>query len=370
MDKLLNELLLSLVSLREIRSYAAESGLSVKDTIPAIKAGRFETVEHISREYYTSPLKTAESIIKKCEQEEVRIVYPDDNNYPALLREIHLPPPILYVKGNFKNERSISIVGTRKSDKTSEDVTRKIASALSEYGFTVVSGMALGIDRCAHLSAMKSGGSTVAVLPNGIDMLYPYQNRDLFEAIKNSENSSLISEFPPGVVPGQKWVFARRNRIVSGISQGVVIVKAPYKSGAMITARYAIDQNRDLFVCPGHAFDPGYEGCHSLIKDGAVMITSMDDIFAELSPPSLFKQEREISPPDLMEGVALPVGKSEGGNLTEIEKKIVSMVNRDGVDIDHLIRALNEKADKVTETVTVLQIEGIVERIGNRVFLN
>lgn len=370
MDKLFNELLLSLVSLKEIRAYAAEAGLSVKDTISEIKAGRFETQEHISREYYTSPVKTAEEIIKKCELQQVKIVTLDNNNYPALLREIHIPPPILYIKGYFKNERSISIVGTRKSDKTSEDVTRKIASALSEYGFTVVSGMALGIDRCAHLSAMKSGGSTVAVLPNGIDMLYPFQNRDVFEAIKSSGNSCLISEFPPGVVPGQKWVFARRNRIVSGISQGVVIVKAPYKSGAMITARYAIDQNRDLFVCPGHAFDPGYEGCHSLIKDGAVMITSMDDIFDEISPASLFKQERKISATGSMEGIPLSVEKNAGGNLTEIEKKIVSMVNRDGVDIDHLIRALNEKADKVSETVTVLQIEGILERIGNRVFLN
>ena len=370
MDKLFNVLLLSLVSLREIRSYAADSGLTVENVIPEIKAGRFETLEHIAREYYKSPVETAEAIIKKCEAAHVKIVIPDDNCYPTLLREIHIPPSILYMEGEFKNERCISIVGTRKSDKISEDITKKISSALSEHGITVVSGMALGIDRCAHLSAIKSGGATVAVLPNGIDVLYPYQNRDVFEAIKNSENSCLISEFPPGVVPGQKWVFARRNRIVSGISQGVVIVKAPYKSGAMITARYAIEQNRDVFACPGHAFDPGYEGCHALIKDGAVMISSMDDIFEEISPSSLFKQERKISYPALVEKKSLQMEKPDDSDMTEIEKKIVSLLNRDGVDIDHLIRTLNEKADKVSEIVTVLQIEGVVERVGNRVFLN
>ncbi|MFA5520046.1 MAG: DNA-processing protein DprA [Spirochaetota bacterium] len=369
MENLFNILLLSLVSLREIKSHAADSGLSVEDVIPEIKAGRFETLEHISRVYDKSPVKTAEAIIKKCEASHVKIVIPSDKNYPFLLKEIHTPPSILYMEGSFNNERCISIVGTRKSDKTSEAVTRKIATALSEYGITVVSGMALGIDRSAHLSALKSGGATVAVLPNGIDVLYPFQNRDVFEAIKESENSCLISEFPPGVVPGQKWVFARRNRIVSGISQGVVIVKAPYKSGAMITARYALEQNRDVFACPGHAFDPGYEGCHALIKDGAVMVSSMEDIFDEISPSSLFRQER-VSHPGFMEETPLPLNKISGCNLTEIEKNIISLINRDGVDIDHLIRTLNEGADRVSEVVTVLQIEGLVERVGNRVFLN
>ena len=369
MENLFNTLLLSLVSLREIKSHAADSGLSIEDVIPEIKAGRFETLEHIARVYDKSPVKTAEAIIKKCEASHVKIVIPADKNYPSLLKEIHTPPSILYMEGSFNNERCISIVGTRKSDKTSEAVTRKIATALSEYGITVVSGMALGIDRCAHLSTLKNGGATVAVLPNGIDVLYPYQNRDVFEAIKESENSCLISEFPPGVVPGQKWVFARRNRIVSGISQGVVIVKAPFKSGAMITARYALEQNRDVFVCPGHAFDPGYEGCHALIKDGAVMVSSMDDIFDEISPSSLFKQER-VSRPDLMADASLPLEKGAAINLTEIEKKMISLLNRDGVDIDHLIRTMDEGADRVSEIVTVLQIEGLVERVGNRVFLN
>lgn len=369
MENLFNALLLSLVSLREIKSHAADSGLSVEDVIPEIRAGRFETMEHIARVYDKSPVKTAEAIIKKCEASHVKIVIPADKNYPSLLREIHIPPSILYMEGSFKNERCISIVGTRKSDKISEDVTKKIAAALSEYGITVVSGMALGIDRCAHLSAIKSGGRTVAILPNGIDIIYPYQNRDVFEAIKKSENSCLISEFPPGVVPGQKWVFARRNRIVSGISQGVVIVKAPYKSGAMITARYALEQNRDVFVCPGHAFDPDYEGCHALIKDGAVMISSMEDIFDEISPSSLFRQERRPHS-GLMEEAFLPLEKITGSHLTEIEKNIISLINRDGVDIDHLIRTLDKGADRVSEIVTVLQIEGIVERVGNRVFLN
>ena len=233
-----------------------------------------------------------------------------------------------------------------------------------------MSGMALGIDRCAHLSAIKSGGSTVAVLPNGIDVLYPYRNRDVFEAINDNDNSCLISAFPPGIVPGQKWVFARRNRIVSGISEGVVIVKAPYKSGAMITARYAIEQNREVFACPGNSFDSGYEGCHALIKEGAVMVSSMDDIFSEINTGDLFKQRCLFPDNGLKNSIESSVQADPGFNLTGIEKQIVDMISKDGVDIDHIIRALDEKADRVSETVTTLQIEGLVERIGNKVFLN
>ena len=369
MDQLYNDILLTLVSNKDIKALK-NNGLNRNEIIAEIKKGDFKTVEHIAGEYNDSPLESCEAIISRCRNNNINIVNLNNDAYPRLLKEIHNPPPVLYVKGNFLNSRYLSVVGTRKSDKISENITGKIASALSEAGITVVSGMALGIDRCAHLRAIKSGGSTVAVLPNGIDVLYPYQNRDVFEAINNNENSCFISEFPPGVVPGQKWVFARRNRIVSGISEGVVIVKAPYKSGAIITARYAIEQNREVFVCTGHAFDAGYEGCHALIKEGAVMVTSMDDIFSEINTGDLFKKGNLFPAEGLRSSMEFQPQGDAGTNLSGIEKQIVSMISKDGVDIDHIIRALDVKADRISETVTTLQIEGVVERIGNKIFLN
>jgi DNA processing protein len=369
MDHIFNDILLSIVSLKDIKPLKAD-GLKLDEIIAEIKKGNIRTVEHIAREYNESPVKSCEAIISRCRRSNINIVNPENDEYPRLLKEIHNPPQVLYIKGSLLNTRCLSIVGTRKSDKISENITGKIAASLAEAGITVVSGMALGIDRCAHFSAIKSGGSTVAVLPNGIDVLYPYQNRDVFEAINNNENSCFISEFPPGVVPGQKWVFARRNRIVSGISEGVVIVKAPYKSGAMITARYAIEQNREVFVCPGNSFDPGYEGCHALIKEGAVMVTSMNDIFSEINSGDLFRQGSLFPAAGSGNSMEFQKQGDSGANLSGIEKKIVSMISKDGVDIDYIIRALDERADRISETVTTLQIEGLVERIGNKVFLN
>ena len=336
-----------------------------------IKSEDLSVQPHIARHYSSCPEKTAEEIIRRCEKHKIEIIPIHDKKYPALLNEIYKPPPVLFVKGELnQNFRFFSIVGTRKSDKKSEDITRIIASSMAGSGFTVVSGMAMGIDRYAHQSALKCAGGTLAVLPNGIDVLYPYQNRDVFEAIENSRNSALVSEFPPGIIPGQKWVFARRNRIVSGISEGVVIIKAPYKSGAMITARYAMEQNREVFACPGYAFDPDYEGCHTLIKEGAHMVTSMDDIFRELNPETLFKSEkRNTVNPGKADPVITKNPVSDPG-LTGLEQKIFKLLNRDGVDIDHLIRELGERTDTVLEAVTTLQIEGVAERVGNRVFLN
>ncbi len=369
MDRIFNDILLSIVSLKDIKPLKAE-GLKRDEIIAEIRKGKIKTADHIAREYGESPVNSCEEIISRCRKSNIKIINLSHDIYPRFLKEIHNPPHVLYVKGNLFNTRFLSIVGTRKSDKISENITGKIASALSDAGITVVSGMALGIDRYAHLSAIKSGGSTVAVLPNGIDVLYPYQNRDVFEAINNNENSCLISEFPPGIVPGQKWVFARRNRIVSGISEGVVIVKAPYKSGAMITARYAIEQNREVFACPGNSFDPGYEGCHALIKEGAVMVTSMNDIFSEINQGDLFNQGRLFPAEGIRNSMEFQKQGDSGTNLSGIEKQIVDMISKDGVDIDHIIRALDEKADRISETVTTLQIEGLVERIGNKVFLN
>lgn len=370
MNNIFPDLLLSIISFK--KETAEENIYPYRDNILSmVKSDKLSVLPHISREYFSCPEKTAHEIIRRCEKQKIEIISIQDTKYPPLLKEIYKPPPVLFMKGVFNvNRRFFSIVGTRKSDKKSEDITKTISSAMASSGFTVVSGMAMGIDRYAHLSAIKYEGGTAAVLPNGIDILYPYQNRDVFEGIEKSSNSCLISEFPPGIIPGQKWVFARRNRIVSGISEGVVIIKAPYKSGAMITARYAMDQNREVFACPGHAFDSDYEGCHSLIKEGARMVTSMDDIFSELNPETLFRAEKKYSAKIEKQNITVENDEISFSRFTGLEEKVYRLLNRDGVDIDHIIRDLGERTDKVLEAVTTLQIEGIADRVGNRVFLN
>jgi len=370
MNDIYPDLLLSIVSAKK-GDLPEGAFVNRGNILSLIKSEKLSTQPHISKEYSTCPEKTADEIIRRCEKQKIEIIAIHNKKYPPLLKEIYKPPSVLFVRGELKSGgRFFSIVGTRKSDKKSEDITRTISSAMSSSGFTVVSGMAMGIDRFAHLSAVKCEGGTVAVLPNGIDVLYPYQNRDVFEAIEESNSSALVSEFPPGIVPGQKWVFARRNRLVSGISEGVVIIKAPLKSGAMITARYAMEQNREVFACPGHAFDSDYEGCHSLIKDGASLVTSMDDIFREINPETLFKVSGKTS--DIIDNgnTAFLSDRNYLKSLSGLEEKVAKLLNREGVDIDHLIRVLDEKADRVLEAVMTLQIEGIAERVGNRVFLN
>ena len=176
----------------------------------------------------------------------------------------------------------MAVVGTRKSDPKSALIARRISHDLSSQGFTVVSGMAVGIDREAHLGALDAGGKTVGVLANGIDIIYPWPNRDLYQAHRSTPGSALVSEYPPGIYVAGQWTFVRRNRIISGLCAGTVVVKAGERSGALITARHAVEQNREVFACAGNSFDEEYAGCHRLVRSGAVLVSSSQDILAEL----------------------------------------------------------------------------------------
>ena len=337
----------------------------------------FKVQEHIAGIYGDEPVRAAERIIERCCKSSFRIISYWDPDYPPLLKEIHRPPIVLYVRGEFHNCNMISIVGTRNSDRNSEDIAARISSALSIRGFTIVSGMAYGIDRFAHLGALSSGGSTVGVLPGGIDGIYPYRNRDLYEMVERSRSSSLVSEYPPSVPCGQKWTFTQRNRIISGLSSALIVIQAPRESGAMITARYAIEQNRDLFVCPGNSFDRKYEGCHDLLKEGAAIISSMDDIISEVSPGDNPGHETaDITPVPLsgsFQAAASPV-KQRGGSLdlstyAGVERDILQNLNVQGVEIDTFIRSHGYTAEEVSGALISLEIAGVIIRRGNSISL-
>jgi len=202
--------------------------------------------------------------------------------YPKLLKEIFYPPPVLFYKGNqiLKSDYLLAIVGTRKCSAYGKDVARYISRQLSKIGITIVSGMASGIDYWAQKAALEEKGSSIGILGCGIDIIYPPENKDLYNQLLDT--GSLLSEFFPGTPP-LKSNFPARNRIISGMSMGVVVIEAGIKSGALITGEFALNQNREVFAIPGSIFNSESQGCHKLIKNGAKLVENIDDILEEIS---------------------------------------------------------------------------------------
>ncbi len=226
-------------------------------------------------------LDKSEELIEYCSREGIRILSIDDRNYPEVLKEIYAPPQILYVKGqeiDFNKLICVSVVGSRKCSDTSRKFVYNLSCDLAKAGVIVASGMALGIDAAAHNGAIDAGNVTVAVLAGGVDVVYPKENTGLYRNILKS--GAVISERPPGTV-GRKEFYRERNRIITGLSKGVVIAEGELRSGTKLTADWAISSNRDLFAVPGKPTDKGSELPNNLIKNSAKLITSAEDIIEE-----------------------------------------------------------------------------------------
>ncbi|MCX8123919.1 MAG: DNA-processing protein DprA [Spirochaetes bacterium] len=328
-----------------------------------VSAHEQKVQEYYSQWYSKSPLEEAQTIVELCNKMNVKMITYWDDEYPCLLKEIVYPPAVLYLRGIMPKNMCLAIVGTRNEDTLSGSIAERLSGILAKYGITIVSGLAIGIDRRAHIGALKSGGSTIGVMANGIDMLYPSSNRDVYTDIINSGNGCVLSEYPPKARIS-KWTFVRRNRIVSGLSQGVIVIKAGEKSGALITARYALEQNRELFVCPGHSFDEGYKGCYMLLKEGAHPVYNEQDIFEVLNvdkiniEPTLFQnnQYRHVTT-----NVNLAVYNDDD---------IVKTLQHGSLDVDSLIRAVGKSSGEVLEKLTTMELEGIITRQGNIISLN
>lgn len=213
---------------------------------------------------------------------EIKTIKHSDKNYPPLLREIPDAPEMLYIKGEFPSFELpwVSIVGTRKATPEGILFAKQLAKELSEKGFIIVSGLAMGIDTAAHEGTLKAHGKTVAVLGNGLDEVYPRQNENLAKAI-TSNGGALISEYSPET-PAYPNQFLERNRIVSGMCQATIVIEAPDRSGSLVTARLAAEYGRDVFIFPGPAAHPNFRGSHKLIRDGARLVTNIEDILEDL----------------------------------------------------------------------------------------
>ncbi len=332
---------------------------------------KLSTQGYIAATYGEEPLGAAERIFHECGSNSIRVLDYWDADYPELLRQIVKPPVVLYCRGDLYPGLSIAIVGTRKSDKRSSEIARRISSELALSGYGITSGMAIGIDREAHMGALANNCPTIGVLANGIDIIYPSQNRDVYGEILKSERSCLISEYPPRILAG-KWTFVRRNRIISGLSIGTVIVKAGERSGALITARHALEQNREVFACPGYSFDMNYEGCHNLIRNGAVLVSKTEDIISELKAfdekKMLKADKRDYLRKKPDEQLLFGSNESRDRNRPEfgaIEKRIIEVLSAGEMDIDGLVRLLDCSANEVNEAIIMLELSRAISRDGN-----
>ena len=213
----------------------------------------------------------------------------DQEAYPALLRTIHDPPALLYVRGTLPTNDMLAVVGSRRASEAGRLLTRRICQELAEHGITIVSGLARGIDTSAHEGALSGSGLTVAVLGCGIDCIYPPENARLFETIIGQ--GAIISEYPPGTPP-LAGHFPGRNRIISGLSRGVLVVEAAAGSGSLITADFALEQGREVFAVPGAVHVKSSQGCNGLLKDGAQLVTETGDILTSLWPSRPCRAQR------------------------------------------------------------------------------
>ena len=277
-------------------------------------------------------------------------IIPTDDKYPQRLRQISDPPPLLYVLGkvHLLKECCVAIVGSRASTSYGNRVARNIAAKLSSCGITVVSGLALGIDTESHRGALASGGNTIAVLGCGVDVIYPRQNTRLFEEI--GENGAIVSEYPPGTSP-EGFRFPARNRIIAGLSCGVVVVEAARKSGSLITAQLALDEGREVYAVPGQVDSYKSEGTHWLLQQGAKLVQSANDILEDLgdylcSPDAQTAQSAiEMIPPSLE-------SKAE---------KLLQCIDMYPLSRDELIRRSGLEIYEFSEFLLLLELEGLVE---------
>jgi DNA processing protein len=275
-----------------------------------------------------------------------------DTRYPALLRTIHDPPPLLYVRGDHTvlNQAQLAVVGSRKASPAGLRAAAALSGQAARAGLSVCSGLALGIDGAAHRGSLAAGGRSVAVLATGIDRIYPVRHTRL--AYELQQSGCLVSEFPPGVPP-LRHNFPRRNRLISGLSLGVLLVEAALPSGSLITAGTALEQGREVFALPWSVLHKGGAGCLRLIRDGAQMVESIEDILAELEP--LYRAQQALCAADSRK----PGAGREAG---EQDQAILALVGFEAVSADELAQASGRPMAEILAKLSVLELQGSVAR--------
>ena len=312
--------------------------------------------EKVAQAIQRGPLeKIVEKELNRLKETGGRVITLTDEAYPRRLKDIYDPPALLYIRGELRieDEFAVAIVGSRKTTPYGRWFTEKVSNELARHGMTVVSGMARGIDSLAHMGAISGGGRTIAVLGCGVDVIYPSENRNLFAKI--IDHGAVLSEFPMGSPP-EGGHFPRRNRIISGLSLGVVVVQANEKSGSLITAGYALEQGREVFAVPGNVGTESSRGVHRLIKEGAKLVESSEDILEEILPQ--WERERKIAPE-----IEIP-----RPNLTGEETVLYELLSETPWHIDAIIRESRLDPGKVSSLLLNLELKGLVSQWPGKCF--
>jgi DNA processing protein len=298
-------------------------------------------------------LEAAREEIAACQAHQIEILLGGDARIPSHLAEIDCPPPVLFVRGDLcpRDALSIAIVGTRHASTYGRRIARKLAASLASAGLTIVSGLARGIDAAAHEGALEANGRTLAVLAGGLRNVYPTEHQEL--AFEIMQQGALVSEFPSHW-PIQRGAFPRRNRIITGLSLGVIVVEAGERSGALISARHAMEQGREVFAVPGPVDSRVSRGCHELLRDGAVLVESADDVFEALGPLAevthLASGEEVRHPAELQ--------------LNQQEQQVLACIESQATGIDQIVADSGLPVQRVLATVSVLETRRLVRRVS------
>ena len=296
----------------------------------------------------------------------------EDAAYPIRLAEIYDPPLALFVRGELhqRDETSIAVVGTRRATPYGIRMAEKFGRELAARGVTVVSGMALGVDSAAHHAAIDAGGRTIAVLGCGVDVVYPPQNAELMHAI--SQHGCVVSQFIMGAKPSAGH-FPYRNRIISGLTMGTLVVEAPPESGALITARQAAEQGREVFAVPGQVGVRNSEGPHALIREGAKLAETVDDILVEIGlpapvrqPAAAFRRETAAAPPAQPSAPQAPKPAPE--SISTLERDILSVLSPNGSFVDEIAAACRVSISEALSSLTLLELKGLVRQFSGKRF--
>ncbi|WP_418790262.1 DNA-processing protein DprA [Phosphitispora sp. TUW77] len=343
--------LIELMGTAEKVWYASESVLR---SVPGIPAKVISSLLDKRKEL------NPESEVQKLADRGIGLVFIDEPEYPRILKSIYDPPKVLYVRGkkNILNEQMFAVVGSRRATHYGLTAARAIAGELSRVGLGIVSGMARGIDSAAHRGALDSGGVTIAVLGCGVDVVYPRENRNIMEEI--IEKGAVISEFPPGTSP-VAGNFPQRNRLISGLSCGVLVIEAAEKSGSLITVNFALEQGREVFAVPGQVTNKLNRGCHQLIRQGACLVENAGDILEELG---LIGTDKTLPKHDIC---------CIRGNiyLTDEEKRVYNIISDDPISSETIICKTGIRPSDVISMLLVMELKGLVKQLpGQRYVRN
>ena len=324
-------------------------------------------------------LSTAEQICEKLSRIGGKILLIDSENYPKILKQSHNPPSVLYLKGkvpDLDGVLTLGVVGTREPSKYGSFVTKRMCQSLSRQGVVTVNGMARGIDAIGAWATVEEGGIAVGVIASGIDIAYPQENAELYQAV--AEKGCILTEFPPGTPP-KRINFPIRNRIIAGLSRGVLVTDAPSKSGALITAKLAMEEGRDVFAIPRNISDIKYRGTNILIQQGAKLVMHPNDILSEypyakrIEPTE--KIERKKQTAEQIVPKEKPAVKSENKDVTEVlnkltdqEKQIAELLIKKNMQIDEMARELSVPVGVLNTRLIMLEMKGVVLKLPGSMY--